>query len=573
VHGRHGAAQAEEVAHSWHLPHQWLCPHCALPCSPQRILRARVTRGASTLAAAEQEKEALAQPQAAPPPGKLTFTGTAAAKALAVASAASALATASAQLFSRAAYSPPRSPLGPYEQHRQGLALPARVVSCDPGLVDIAVCVEFLACGREVVWRLSRASYYSAMGHGPRGKRRAAWTSQVAAEHALLRSASASGGTAASWSAHLRATEAVAATLWLHRSHLHWAREAFNSRQAGMRALDSFWARVKAGRAADKTTNMDTYVAYGAAKFKSSLKGGAAAPTSSALASCRKVFGVERVVLVDEYRTTRVCSNSVCCAAIHGQGRPQHSALLSLQQALPAGASPAEHRAQARAREGHARHCCCCAHAQPSSAAGQAAAGSSAAAASSIPLCAWDVCTAAAATGGVCSNHSGHCEESSARRAGYAQRLAAATATAAAASSSSSSSSASLSSPSPPPHNPLYNPLGDDPLYDPFMASFLSDVSDTRPGHVKRHNGERHFSPNPYDPPAALPQSSTSIRQLKYCNQCKTLVDRDVDAARCILYAFCSIWLTGQRPYNLDWGRAGPTSQKHPVFRLSSNFF
>jgi hypothetical protein len=92
-----------------------------------------------------------------------------------------------------------------------------------------------------------------------------------------------------------------------------------------------------------------------------------------------------------------------------------------------------------------------------------------------------------------------------------------------------------------------------------FRACFLQDVYDQRPGHCKRLNGERRLPHNPYTMtmPAAQPSlSAQPIRQLKHCKQCGTLVDRDVDAAKAILFAFISIWLTGERPFNLDW--AGP---------------
>jgi hypothetical protein len=63
------------------------------------------------------------------------------------------------------------------------------------------------------------------------------------------------------------------------------------------------------------------------------------------------------------------------------------------------------------------------------------------------------------------------------------------------------------------------------------------------------------------------------VRQLKHCPTCETLVLRDVDAAKCILFASISIWLTGERPYNMDWVRPAPQSARAAPFQLGTEKF
>ena len=63
------------------------------------------------------------------------------------------------------------------------------------------------------------------------------------------------------------------------------------------------------------------------------------------------------------------------------------------------------------------------------------------------------------------------------------------------------------------------------------------------------------------------------MRQLKHCPTCKTLVLRDVDAAKCILFASISIWLTGERPYNMDWVRPAPESAQAAPLQLETAKF
>ena len=58
------------------------------------------------------------------------------------------------------------------------------------------------------------------------------------------------------------------------------------------------------------------------------------------------------------------------------------------------------------------------------------------------------------------------------------------------------------------------------------------------------------------------------MRQLKQCQTCKTLVPRDADAAKCILLVSVAIWLTGERPYNLDWARPAPQGVRSAPFHL-----
>ena len=60
------------------------------------------------------------------------------------------------------------------------------------------------------------------------------------------------------------------------------------------------------------------------------------------------------------------------------------------------------------------------------------------------------------------------------------------------------------------------------------------------------------------------------MRQLKHCQLCKTLVLRDVDAAKSILFVSISIWLTGVRPYNMDWARPAPKGVRDAPFPLET---
>ena len=74
-----------------------------------------------------------------------------------------------------------------------------------------------------------------------------------------------------------------------------WAREEFKTWVAKARALDGFWARIRAGRQDDGTAGVAPFIAYGDAGFRSSARGNRPAPTTSLYASCVAVNGRDAV--------------------------------------------------------------------------------------------------------------------------------------------------------------------------------------------------------------------------------------------------------------------------------------
>ena len=69
-----------------------------------------------------------------------------------------------------------------------------------------------------------------------------------------------------------------------------------------------FWARVKAGRAADGTAGVTPKVVYGNSKFSASARGSRPSPTTGMRKACVTVCGAGWVVDGSEHRSSKCCS-------------------------------------------------------------------------------------------------------------------------------------------------------------------------------------------------------------------------------------------------------------------------
>ncbi len=140
----------------------------------------------------------------------------------------------------------------------------------------------------------------------------AKWTREVAAEHALLSSASRKTARPGRLAEYHRVAGATADGCWRNREKRRISRAAFGVWSRSEAALDAFWAGVLRGRARDGTLGKAdrTVLGYG------DWGGGFGAPTARVRKSAERVFrnhGRGRVVELREYNTSKTCH---CCGDV-----------------------------------------------------------------------------------------------------------------------------------------------------------------------------------------------------------------------------------------------------------------
>jgi hypothetical protein len=132
----------------------------------------------------------------------------------------------------------------------------------------------------------------------------ALWRKEVAAQEALISTASRKTMRLDRLSEYHAVCQSTADEFWKNRSRARISRAAFGVWSRSTSLLDSFWAGVLRGRARDGTLRMEsrTLLGYGDGKWK-----GGRGPHKRVRDSAEKVFGRNRVISVSEYNTTKTC--------------------------------------------------------------------------------------------------------------------------------------------------------------------------------------------------------------------------------------------------------------------------
>jgi len=143
--------------------------------------------------------------------------------------------------------------------------------------------------------------------------RSALWRREVAAEHALMATASRKTMRLDRLSEYHRVAGATGEVCWANRERRRISRDAFGVWSRSTAALDTFWAGVLRGRARDGTTGKEQHTTLGYGDWC----GGFGAPTARVRASAERVFAARaprgRVVNVWEFNTTKTCH---CCGSV-----------------------------------------------------------------------------------------------------------------------------------------------------------------------------------------------------------------------------------------------------------------
>jgi hypothetical protein len=166
---------------------------------------------------------------------------------------------------------------------------------------------------RVATYVLRQGEFDRASGKLGNLARSAIWRREVAAEHALLATASRKTMRLDRLAQYHAVAAATAEACWANRSKPRISRAAFGVWSRSTALLDAFWASVRRGRARDGTLHKEscTLLGYGAGW---GFTGGG--PHRRVRVSADKVFGAARVITVDEFNTTKSCH--VCGDELQG---------------------------------------------------------------------------------------------------------------------------------------------------------------------------------------------------------------------------------------------------------------
>ncbi|GFH19391.1 uncharacterized protein HaLaN_16332 [Haematococcus lacustris] len=134
------------------------------------------------------------------------------------------------------------------------------------------------------------------------------WLAQVKPQLNALSHVSSKPSSLASYRQFADTVLATYDAMWAKVSKPRWANAKFRLYCGKMRVVASFWAKVKK-QAQKRWPDRILALAYGAASFSGSGSVGCrGVPVSQMRKEAVKQFGAGRVVLVDEFRTSRVSS-------------------------------------------------------------------------------------------------------------------------------------------------------------------------------------------------------------------------------------------------------------------------
>ncbi|KAJ9530255.1 hypothetical protein QJQ45_023541 [Haematococcus lacustris] len=191
--------------------------------------------------------------------------------------------------------------------------LHAEWLGVDPGKTNMATVAheERSAAGTVVSvrhWKLTAGQYYRDSGITRQAQATKTWLAKVKPQLTALARVSSKPSSMASYRRFADTVLATYDAMWAEVSKKRWANAKFRLYCGKMRVVASFWAKVKK-QAQKRWPDRILALAYGAASFSGSGSVGCrGVPVSQMRKEAVKQFGAGRVVLVDEFRTSRVSS-------------------------------------------------------------------------------------------------------------------------------------------------------------------------------------------------------------------------------------------------------------------------
>ncbi|KAJ9534065.1 hypothetical protein QJQ45_002063 [Haematococcus lacustris] len=194
--------------------------------------------------------------------------------------------------------------------------LHAEWLGVDPGKTNMATVAheERSAAGTVVCvrhWKLTAGQYYRDSGITRQAQATKTWLAKVKPQLTALSRVSSKPSSLASYRRFANAVLATYDAMWAEVSKKRWANAKFRLYCGKMRVVASFWAKVRPSQEAgtEAVAGPILALAYGAASFSGSGSIGCrGVPVSQMRKEAVKQFGAGRVVLVDEFRTSRVSS-------------------------------------------------------------------------------------------------------------------------------------------------------------------------------------------------------------------------------------------------------------------------
>ncbi|KAJ9528898.1 hypothetical protein QJQ45_000455 [Haematococcus lacustris] len=191
--------------------------------------------------------------------------------------------------------------------------LHAEWLSVDPGKTNMAtVAHEERSADGSVVsvrhWTLTAGQYYRDSGITRQTQATKIWLATVKTQLTALSHVSSKPSSLASYRRFADTVLETYDAMWAEVSKKRWANAKFRLYCGKQRVVASFWAKVNK-QAKKLWPDRILALAYGAAGFKGSgTIGCRGVPVSQMQKEAMKQFRPERVVLVDEFRTSRVSS-------------------------------------------------------------------------------------------------------------------------------------------------------------------------------------------------------------------------------------------------------------------------
>ncbi|KAJ9508717.1 hypothetical protein QJQ45_028009 [Haematococcus lacustris] len=191
--------------------------------------------------------------------------------------------------------------------------LHAEWLGVDPGKTNMATVAheERSAAGTVVSvrhWKLTAGQYYRDSGITRQAHATKTWLTKVKPQLTALSRVSSKPSSLASYRRFADTVLETYDAMWAEVSKKRWANAKFRLYCGKMRVVASFWAKVKK-QAQKRWPDRILALAYGAASFSGSGSIGCrGVPVSQMRKEAVQQFGAGRVVLVDEFRTSRVSS-------------------------------------------------------------------------------------------------------------------------------------------------------------------------------------------------------------------------------------------------------------------------
>ncbi|KAJ9520833.1 hypothetical protein QJQ45_014024 [Haematococcus lacustris] len=189
-------------------------------------------------------------------------------------------------------------------------------LGCDPGKTNMATVAHeerYPSGAVESVWQrsLTAAHYYRQSGITQHAKVSKAWMAGIKHEHAVLSQVTHYTASLQRYREYVAMTLVTWPAMWAEMSKRRWANARFRLHQHKQSTVAKFWADTVKGarvRCNSAATGRPLALAYGAASFSGSgSRGSRGVPVKQMLReACKQLPG--RVVLVHEFRTSRVSS-------------------------------------------------------------------------------------------------------------------------------------------------------------------------------------------------------------------------------------------------------------------------